>query len=244
MSRVVAGPRSSLLWVAGQVLLVATGIAAYFRVRGLTESSLATAQAHARHLVGFEQALHINVEPTVQAPVRSSAALESVANWIYIWGHWPVLLATMVWLVWHHHPQFLRLRDSMMVSGGLGLIVFASYPLAPPRLAGLGYVDTVTRTSASYRYLQPPAFVNQYAAMPSLHVGWDLLAGITIFCATTHWGLRVVACLMPLLMAWAVVATGNHYLLDVVAGVALVGVGQAVALALEARRDAASRAEP
>ena len=81
--------------------------------------------------------------------------------------------------------------------------------------------------------------MNQYAAMPSLHVGWDLLAGIAIFCAATHWALRAAACLMPALMAWAVVATGNHYLLDVAAGTALVIVGHVVAVAIDRRRTAA-----
>jgi membrane-associated phospholipid phosphatase len=142
----------------------------------------------------------------------------------------------MVWLVWRHRPQFLRLRDAMLVSGALGMIVFVSYPVAPPRLMGASYVDTVTESSTAYRYLQPPAFVNQYAAMPSLHVGWDLLAGMAIFAATTSVALRVVACAMPALMAWAVIATGNHYVLDVVAGVTLVLIGHAVSLVLERRR--------
>ena len=236
MSRVLTVRRSAVPWVVGQVLLVALGIVSYFLVRGLTESSLPIARGHAHRLVALERSLHMYVEPRVQQPVRTHEELEAVANWIYIWGHWPVLIATLAWLLWRHRPQFLRLRDAMIVSGALGMMVFVSYPMAPPRLAGLGYVDTVTETSESYRYLQPPAFVNQYAAMPSLHVGWDLLAGLAIFCATTHWALRVFACLMPALMAWAVIATGNHFVLDVVAGVVLVAVGHAVALSLEQRR--------
>ena len=84
--------------------------------------------------------------------------------------------------------RFLRLRNAMMVSGAIGLIVFASYPVAPPRLRGLGLVDTVTSSSTAYRVLQPPAFVNQYAAMPSLHSGWDLLVGIAIVTAATTCG--------------------------------------------------------
>jgi membrane-associated phospholipid phosphatase len=230
-----------LSWVASQVLIVLLGVGFYFEVRGLTEASADLARAHARHLVELEQALHVDVEAAWQRPLESSAALEAAGNWIYIWGHWPVLIATMVWLLWRHRPQFLRLRDAMLVSGGLGMLVFLSYPMAPPRLAGLGFVDTITRSSSAYRYLQPPAFVNQYAAMPSLHVGWDLLAGIAIFSATSFVALRVAACLMPLLMAWAVVATGNHYVLDVVAGVVLVLIGHAVALALERRRMRARR---
>jgi membrane-associated phospholipid phosphatase len=228
-----------LTGAAGQVLVVAVGIVVYFRVRGLTDASAGLARTHARRLLDLEQALHVDVESTWQRPLQSSAGLETVANWIYIWGHWPVLIGTLVWLLWRHRRQFLRLRDAMLVSGGLGMLVFVCYPMAPPRLAGLGYVDTVTRSSRSYRYLQPPAFVNQYAAMPSLHVGWDLLAGLAIFTATTFLAVRVAACLMPLLMAWAVIATGNHYVLDVVAGITLVLVGYAVSMLLERRRDPA-----
>jgi membrane-associated phospholipid phosphatase len=151
---------------------------------------------------------------------------------------------TLIWLLWRHRPEFLRLRDAMMVSGGLGMLVFVSYPAAPPRLLGTEYVDTVTESSSAYRYLQPPAFVNQYAAMPSLHVGWDLLASIAIFSASSYVVVRVLACLMPGLMAWAVIATGNHYLLDVVAGITLVMVGHAASLLLEHRRARGRRPTP
>jgi membrane-associated phospholipid phosphatase len=108
--------------------------------------------------------------------------------------------------------------------------------VAPPRLFDLDLVDTVTERSEAYRYLQPPAFVNQYAAMPSLHAGWDLLVGVAIVSAATTVALRLVGLLMPLLMVWAVVATANHYVLDVVAGIVLVLIGHAVALYLERRR--------
>ena len=138
LSRGHALGRSAGAWVAAQVFLVALGVLLYFSVRGLTESSVATAREHAQHLVSLEKWLHIYVEPTIQQPVRSRKTVEAVANWIYIWGHWPVLITTMVWLVRYHRQQFLRLRDAMLVSGGLGMIVFVSYPMAPPRLAGLG----------------------------------------------------------------------------------------------------------
>lgn len=229
-------------WVTGQVLLVLLGVFFYFRVRGLTQGSPGLARAHAHQIVRLEQALHLDVEPAAQRWLGTWEPLETLANWVYVWGHWPVIVAVMVWLIWQHRPQFLRLRDAMLVSGGLGLVVFALYPVAPPRLAHLGYVDTVTEASEAYRYLQPPAFVNQYAALPSLHVGWDLLVGMAVFSATRSITLRVLACTMPVLMAWAVVATANHYLLDVVAGVAFVMVGQAVALVLERRRDLRARA--
>ena len=222
--------RSRLLWAAGQVGLVALGVFLYFRIRGLTESSPEVAVAHARDIVALEQQLGIHVEADLQSFVAPSQALETFANWVYVWGHWPVIIVTMVWLVWRHQWVFRRLRDAMLVSGALGMAIFVSYPVAPPRLAHLGLVDTVTAESQAYRVLQPPAFVNQYAAMPSLHSGWDLLVGISIVTAASTLVLKIVGFALPALMAVAVVATANHYILDVVAGVALVLVGHAVAL--------------
>lgn len=226
-----------VLWQAG---MVALGVFVYFRVRGLTEGSVGLAQEHARDIVRFERSLGIHVETGLQDLVAPSAALQTFANWIYVWGHWPVIIVTMLWLAWRHRVEFLRLRDAMMVSGALGLVVFMSYPVAPPRLAGLGLVDTVTEQSEAYRVLQPPAFVNQYAAMPSLHSGWDLLVGMAIISAASTVVLKVVGFAMPVLMAFAVVATANHYIVDVVAGVVLALVGHAVALWLERRRAARS----
>ena len=229
-ARLLAGPA---LWVLGQAALVATGIFVYFRVRGLTEGSEDVAVRHARDIAELEGDLGIHIEPSVQSPVETSEVAETLANWIYIWGHWPVIIVTMTWLAWQHRDVFLRLRNGMLVSGGIGLVIFATYPVAPPRLAQLGLVDTVTRSSDSYRVLQPPAFVNQYAAMPSLHYGWDLLVGIAIVTAATTTWLKVVGWLLPVAMAWAVVATANHFVLDVAAGALLALVGHVAALGLE-----------
>ena len=228
------GPRP--LWVVGQTALVAAGVLAYFGVRGLTSTDVDQAQANARAVIELEQWLSIYVEAAVQAPVAALDPARTFANWIYIWGHWPVIVVTLAWLALHHRGEFLRLRDAMMMSGAVGMVVFALFPVAPPRLAGLGLVDTVTAGSNSYRVLQPPAFVNQYAAMPSLHVGWDLLVGIAIVTAASSWILRILGLVLPALMAVAVVATANHYLLDVVAGVAIVLVARSAASVRHRRR--------
>jgi membrane-associated phospholipid phosphatase len=225
-----------VLWLLRQAALVALGVLVYFWVRGFTEGARSLAVDHAHQIVELEQQLGIYVESELQDIVAPAESLRTFANWVYIWGHWPVITVTMVWLAWQHRDIFLRLRDGMLVSGALGMIVFVTYPLAPPRLAGLGMVDTVTVESRSYRVLQPPAFTNQYAAMPSLHSGWDLLVGIAIVSAATTVALRVVGFVLPVLMGLAVVATANHYVLDVVAGVMLALIGHAAALALERRR--------
>jgi membrane-associated phospholipid phosphatase len=229
-------------WILAQTALVGSAVFVYFGVRGLTEGSRHVAEQHGQHIVDLERALGIYVENSVNGPFADPGTLQTLANWVYIWGHWPVIIGTMLWLAFRHGHVLLRLRDAMVVSGAMGMVIMATYPVAPPRLAGLGLVDTVTETSTSYRVLQPPGFTNQYAAMPSLHAGWDLLVGISIVTATTSIALRLFGYLMPALMAVAVVVTANHYVLDVVVGVVLVLVGHWAALRLERRRDRARAA--
>ena len=108
------------------------------------------------------------------------------------------------------------------MSGLIGLVIFAVFPVAPPRLTDLPLVDTVTRHEAGYRQIVPPAMVNEYAAMPSFHAGWNLLLGVVVFGATRHWLLRALAVLGPAAMILAVVVTANHFIVDVVAGVVIV----------------------
>jgi hypothetical protein len=225
-----------VFWLGRQAAIVLVGIFVYFRVRGLTEASEEVAVDHAYDILALEQRLGIAVESDLQDLVAPADALKTFANWVYIWGHWPAIIVTMVWLAWRHRRQFIHLRDAMMISGGLGMLVFVTYPVAPPRLAGMGMIDTVTEESQAYRVLQPPAFTNQYAAMPSLHTGWDLLVGMSIIAAASTVALKLVGFAMPVLMGLAVVATANHYVLDAVAGVSLVLIGHAAALALDARR--------
>jgi len=194
----------------------------YFGVRGLTHTEPAQALDNALDVVDLEKTLGLYVEPALQELTTDSRVLMTLMNWVYIWGHWPVITAVLLWLFMRHPEGYRQVRTTMVLSGGIGLLVFALYPVAPPRLAGLGLQDTVTELSTSYRVLQPPAFVNQYAAMPSLHVGWDLLMGFALVTWGGHRALRVIGVLLPLAMVSAVILTANHYLLDAAAGASLV----------------------
>ena len=234
-------PARRVTWIIGQVAAVLGGISAYFGVRGFTEGAADVATANAVAILELERWLGIDVEHQLQAPVVASETLVTLANWVYIWGHWPVIAVTMIWLVWRHGDVFLRLRDAMFTSAALGMTVFVTFPVAPPRLLDNGMVDTITEHSVSYRVLQPPAFVDQYAAMPSLHAGWDLLVGISIATAASSALLRAIGCLLPMLMTASVVVTANHYILDVVVGILVVLCGNYVALRLERRRRSRSR---
>jgi hypothetical protein len=228
-----------------QVVLLGVAALVYFAVRGITEGSHAEADAHARAILRLEQWLHLDLEIRAQQLVLDHRALSTLANWIYIWGHWPVIVVTMAWLHHGHRDQYRRLRMAFFVSGAIGLVTFAVLPVAPPRLVGDAFVDTVTRWSRSYRVLQPPALVNRYAAMPSLHVGWNLILAVVVFRTTRRTAARVATAALPLAMAFAVVATGNHFVLDAVAGATVALFGLAVADHVEnaRRRPTTARAD-
>ena len=232
-------PSASRTWLGGaralalQLSLIVGAALAYFGVRGLTEGSESTAVEHARGVLRFERTLGIDIEQGVQSWILGHNWIVTAANWVYIWGHWPVITITFFWLYRRHHGSFLLLRNAMFISGAIGLVIFMSYPVAPPRLMPSGFVDTVTELSTSYRVLQPPALVNKFAAVPSLHVGWNLLVGIMLYRTLKHPVARIAALGGPLLMASAVVLTANHYVFDVLAGstVALAGLAAASLLA-------------
>ncbi|MFF3877873.1 phosphatase PAP2 family protein [Streptomyces sp. NPDC001978] len=197
----------------------------YFGVRGLTDSSQDEALHNAAHVEAVEHGLHFDWEPQVQSLVVHDHSITRLLNWIYVFGHWPVIAVTLIWLLSRHPEVFARAAGAMLLSGAAGLIAFAAFPVAPPRLAGLGMTDTVTEQSNAYRVLQPPAFTNQYAAMPSLHVGWNLLMTMAVLAATRKIWLRVLAVALTVAMDATVVLTANHYVLDAVAGVVLADLG-------------------
>ena len=229
--------------IARDIAVILTGILVYFGVRGETAGAPEVAREHARDILALEKALGLDLEAGIQALLVDVEPLTTAANWVYIWGHWPVIAVVLLWLAVRNRTVFLRLRNAMIASGLMGLCVYTTYPVAPPRLAGMGFVDTITEQSSSYRVLQPPAFVNQYAAMPSLHVGWDLLVGLALVAAASSVALRTVGRLMPVVMGAATVLTANHYVLDVLVGAAFGVAGWAVALWLERRRDARAAAQ-
>ncbi|MBK5307419.1 MAG: phosphatase PAP2 family protein [Frankiaceae bacterium] len=235
--RVPAAPsRHALRAAAAQVGALAVAFVAYFGARGLTEADPSKAIEHAQAVVDFEQRLGLHGEAALQQLVLGHANVIDVLNWIYIWGHWPVIIGVLIWLLNNHPQPYRLLRNALFVSGAIGIVIFVLYPVAPPRLAGLGLVDTITSQSHAYRVLQPPAFVNQYAAIPSLHVGWDLLVGIFIFRYARRWVLRLLGALTPLAMTASVVLTANHFVIDAVLGALVAMIGLSVAVVTSRHR--------
>jgi hypothetical protein len=193
----------------------------------------AVAVAHSIRIIELEQALGLFHEPDMQRRIMDHGWMITLQNWIYIFGHWPVVIGTLIWLVWRHPDAFGRWRNAMIISGMIGVAIFALYPVAPPRLVpGYGFFDSVTARSHAYRVLQPPSLTNPYAAVPSLHFGWNLLMGIAWVRLSNHWAGKVFGLLMPPLMFLAIVLTANHFIFDGIAGGVLALFGLLVAFLL------------
>lgn len=206
----------------GEIALVIVAALAYFGVRNLTVGAADDATANAEEIASVEERLGLAWEEPLQDVLLDHGVVVTLFNWVYIWGHWPVIITVAVLLYRLRPERYVTLRNAIFLSGAIGFLFFALMPVAPPRLVDAALVDTVTQESNAYRALQPPGLTNQYAAFPSLHFGWNLLLGIVVWKATRSRLLRGLAVLGPAAMGLAVVVTANHYVLDLLGGMVIV----------------------
>jgi len=223
--------------VVREAAIVTAALVLYLFVRGLIRGREAAAFEHAAKLIDLERRLGIFWEPRLQAWSLDHAWLTTAANWIYVWTYWPVLAGTMVWLFARHRGVIAVYRNALLISGAIGLVCFALFPLAPPRfMGGRGFVDTVAIGSDAYAALYPSSVANWYAAMPSLHVGWTLLMGIALATRSPYRLVRAIGKVLPLAMFAATVLTANHYFADGLVGALVALVGLTAAWKLRNRR--------
>ncbi|MGD9892455.1 MAG: phosphatase PAP2 family protein [Dehalococcoidia bacterium] len=218
--------------VLREVALVATGLLVYFLVRGNVAERATHATRNAIAVIDAEKALGIFWEPAMQRWILDSAHQINFWNWIYFWAHAPAIVAVGIWLLCWHHKTYRLIRNAFLVSAVFALICYYLYPVAPPRLvSGYGFVDTMLLYSnTSYQAQSLKLFVNPYAAMPSLHFGWAFLLGVGIYLVMRDARGIILGTLITVSMGFAVVLTGNHYILDAVAGFVVALIGLAVAI--------------
>ncbi|WP_461030571.1 phosphatase PAP2 family protein, partial [Streptomyces sparsus] len=215
-----------------ELLLIRVGYFAYSYVRSLAPDGRGPAEAHGRQILELERAVGLDIEHGINQAVAGTAWLADSMNFYYGAFHFLVPVALLVGLYLRAPASYRWARTSLSFATLLGLVGFWLYPLAPPRLMPyLGYVDTM---HGPQDFDDPDFGVltgisNQYAAMPSLHVGWSLWAAVVIIRLTPNLWLRLLAALYPLLTTVVVMGTANHYLLDAVGGAAVVAAGFAVA---------------
>lgn len=197
-------------------LLVAGGVV-YFGGRELVQGSRSAAVRDAEWIIELEQRLGVDVERRAQEAVVGSDLLRTVGNLSYVWLHWPLLLVILGVLFVRDRWLYRRLRDAMFASGAFALAIFAVFPVAPPRFMP-GFVGTVSDDARRHYLAFPLSWSNPYAAFPSFHVGWTLIACLALASATTRRRHAVFALVPAALVGLAVVTTGNHYLVDAFGG--------------------------
>ena len=225
------------LGVVGVALLV------NILVRWLTLDDVDVALAHAHSLAALQERLHLDWEHAAQALVEDVSWLGTVAAWFYVWGYLPVVALALVALFVRAPHDYARLRNALLAAGIVGLPVYVLYPLAPPRLTDLGYSDTVAASMVEGA-ARPVGIANEIAAMPSFHVGYLVIVSTVVWRLSRSRWVRGWCLLHPLAMSWVVISTGNHWVLDVPAGILLGMIGLTAASTVTRPRAAATGPAP
>jgi hypothetical protein len=226
-------PRHRPRWWT-ELPLIAVVYAAYSAGRLLARGDVTTAVDHGLAILRAEKALSLNAEHPLNRLFSDTPALGIPADFAYASLHYLVTPAILVWLFRRRPARYRGARTWLMLSTLLGLVGFTLMPTCPPRLldASYGFVDTMAQFS-SYGWWGGEAsaprglggMTNQYAAMPSLHVGWALWCGVMLWRHGRTPLLKTLGVAYPLLTAFVVMGTANHYFLDAVAGAAVMGLG-------------------
>ena len=222
-----------------QVGVVGVAVLCDMAVRWATLDDYDTATVHAQELFRLEQAWGLDWERAAQEAAESVPGLSTLLAHVYVWGYFPVVLAALVWTWARHRDAYARLRDALLVSGAIGLVVYATWPCAPPRLTA-GFTDTVNQRSLD-GFARPAGLANEIAAVPSFHVGWLLVVAVVLIGVTRSRLLHLALLLHVALMGVAVVASGNHWVLDLPAGLAVAGIGLLGAESLDRLRRGRTR---
>ncbi|HEY7269079.1 MAG TPA: phosphatase PAP2 family protein [Dehalococcoidia bacterium] len=204
----------------------------YFLARAHAVENAGAAFQHTAEMIRVEQSLGIFKELSLQSAAFSFSLLIHVFNLIYFYGHWPVIILCGAYLFVKNPRVYTITRNAFLISGAVALILYALFPVAPPRLIP-GFADTLSMT-VPIEY-DRSRLVNPYAALPSLHVGWDLLIALGLFVGVHRWPVRTLALALPPLMLLATVITGNHFFMDGIIGAALAAMAFGLSLWLQPR---------
>lgn len=214
-----------------QLGLFAVATLLYETVRGLAEGRSSLAFANAERLIEIQRATGTFFEPAMQEFFIASSAVVSFANFLYINTHFALTAGFLVWLYLRRNESFYFIRNMFMVAMAMALVGYALMPTAPPRLLPeYGFVDTINvYASVNHDSALARAFVNPYAAVPSMHCAFALMIGIPgALLARARWA-KLAWALYPILIFWVVIVTGNHFWLDGAAGAFVAGSSALIA---------------
>ncbi|MFG2980242.1 phosphatase PAP2 family protein [Streptomyces sp. NPDC048258] len=219
-------PRRPRIWF--EIVLIAVSYWTYSLIRNAVPEQKAAALANADWIWSAERTLGIAVEQSVNHAVNSVTWLIVGMNYYYATLHFIVTIGVLVWIYRFHPGRYAATRLVLFATTGVALVGYYCYPLAPPRLMnGQDFVDTVlvhhtwgSMASGNLKHMS-----NQYAAMPSMHIGWSLWCGLTIFAVASAPWARILGLLYPTATLVVIVATANHFWLDAVGGMLCLAFG-------------------
>ncbi|WP_129773017.1 phosphatase PAP2 family protein [Streptomyces sp. L-9-10] len=225
-------PRRPRIWF--EILLIAVSYWTYSLIRNAVPEQKAKALRNADWIWETEKSLGIAVEQTINHAMNSVTWLIVGMNYYYATLHFIVTIGVLVWLFRRHPGRYAAARLVLFATTAVALLGYYLYPLAPPRLMnGQDFIDTVLRheTWGSMASGDLKHMSNQYAAMPSMHIGWSLWCGLTIFALASAPWAKILGLLYPTLTLLVIVATANHFWLDAVGGMLCLAFGIAVSYA-------------
>lgn len=216
----------------------------YEVIRGAGGENVEAAMRNTAEIVEVEQALGVYVERGVQDAFEAIPFAPALLGLLYVLLHFAGTAVALVWIHRRHPDRFPIVRTTFVAATALALVGYVFYPAAPPRLADLGFSDTVTSsTGLDLSSDLLGALYNPFAAVPSLHFGYALIVGVALAAIARTRAVRVAGALYPAAMLLIIVATGNHFFVDAALGGLVVVAGWLAARALVAT-PAAPRPSP
>ena len=211
-----------------ELLLFGVAYLLYSLGRFVAIGDVDTAQENARSILQLEESLQLDVEDGVQAALDGSWLLWTL-NHLYLAAQLVVVPGALIWLFRTSRSHYTLLRNTVLATWLIALPIYALFPVAPPRLADIGLVDTITtQTGVALDSKLTTSMYNEYAAVPSLHAGFALAVSVVLGAVATRRRWRLLAWTWAPLVSLSVVATGNHFVADIVAGLAVTAAGFAV----------------
>jgi membrane-associated phospholipid phosphatase len=198
-------------------------LAAYQVARGVADRDPARAFANGWKVIDLEQRLTGLGELTFQGWTQSSHVLEAAVSWTYWNSEFTVIGLALLWVYLRRNEAFLRFRNAILIANVLGLVGYVLLPTAPPRFfTSIGVIDTVEQFGGlNHGSGLVELAANPYAAMPSLHAADALIVGVILASVVRRPIFKFIWLVWPLWVWFAVMATGNHFWLDVLAGILL-----------------------
>lgn len=232
-SRETHAPARPRWWLASarwwrELLIIGIGYGLYTIIQHHINVSPAPPMRHAAAILGFERHVGMAVEQPLNAVLVAHPSLASAANFYYVVMHEVATPAVIFWVFRARRAAYPYARFLLAVPTLIGFTLYYVVPVAPPRLLPDAHlVDTMGRFASPGSYSADPMAHNaaEFAAFPSLHLAWALWCGLMVCWLCRRWYVRVLAICYPMCTAVVVLATANHYLIDLAGGVAVIAFG-------------------